>query len=184
MIDTTTRKNLIPPLEHQFEVTYLAWDEGAKQILTGTVDGTARVWDSTTGQPITPQLRHQIKIFGWSWGPNIVLTDGERKYRWVWDLAPDDRPSEDWVALMQLLSCRRTEDPGTLGPLSREEIDQAWNKLRKRYPKDFTVTAEQVIVWHRREMEDCIRERNPAAAVFHAWHAFPEFHLLWGMPRP
>jgi len=33
-------------------------------------------------------------------------------------------------------------------------------------------------------MEDCIRERNPAAAAFHAWHASPEFHLLWGALRP
>jgi hypothetical protein len=37
---------------------------------------------------------------------------------------------------------------------------------------------------HRREMEDCIRERNQAAAVFHAWHATPEFHLLWAALHP
>jgi hypothetical protein len=38
--------------------------------------------------------------------------------------------------------------------------------------------------WHRREMADCLRERNPAAAAFHVWHAVPEFHFLGAALHP
>jgi hypothetical protein len=42
--------------------------------------------------------------------------------------------------------------------------------LRDRYPAEFIVTAEQALGWHRREAEACVREKNPAAALFHALH--------------
>jgi hypothetical protein len=91
---------------------------------------------------------------------------------------------EDWLALARLWSGRRVDDTGAFVPLTAEEFTQAWHKLRPRYPQEFTVTAEQAFAWHRREMETCLVERNPAAAVFHAWHACPEFHLLWATLRP
>jgi hypothetical protein len=113
-----------------------------------------------------------------------VVTASLDKTARLWDLAPDNRPAEDWLALVQLLSGRRVDASGALVPLTAEEFTQIWQKLHPRYPQEFTVSAAQAFAWHRREMGDCIRERNPAAAVFHAWHASPEFHLLWGTLRP
>jgi len=49
---------------------------------------------------------------------------------------------EDWIALAQLWSGRRIDDTGALVPLTSEEFTQAWQKLRPRYPQDFTVPAE------------------------------------------
>jgi hypothetical protein len=113
-----------------------------------------------------------------------VVTASHGKTARVWDLTPDDRPAEDLLALAQLWSGRRIDPAGALVPLTAEEIAQTWQKLRPRYPQDFTVSAAQALAWHRREMKDCVRERNPAAAVFHAWHAAPEWHLLGAALHP
>jgi hypothetical protein len=83
-----------------------------------------------------------------------------------------------------MLSGRRIDNSGALIPLTAEEFTQSWKKLRPLYLQEFTVPAAQALAWHRREMADCLREGHPAAAAFHAWHAAPEFHLLWGALHP
>jgi hypothetical protein len=102
----------------------------------------------------------------------------------IWNLSPADRPEEDWLTLARLWSSRRIDAVGGVIPLTAEEFAHAWQKLRQRYPQELSVTVEHAFAWHRREMADCLRERNPAAAVFHAWHAFPEFHFLWAALHP
>jgi hypothetical protein len=113
-----------------------------------------------------------------------VVTASKDKTARVWDLTPDGSPPEHWLALTQLSSGRRINANGVLISFTATEFTALWNKLRARSPQEFTVSPAQALAWHRREMEDCIRERNSAAAVFHAWHAAPEFHLLWAALHP
>ena len=50
--------------------------------------------------------------------------------------------------------------------------------------QDFTVTPAQALAWHRREAEACVKEQNPAAALFHTLHACdPAWAVSWGWPR-
>jgi hypothetical protein len=55
-------------------------------------------------------------------------------------------------------------------PLSAEEQHHAPERLRARDPAALTVTAEQALAWHRRQAEACVKEHDPAAALFHALH--------------
>jgi hypothetical protein len=135
---------------------------------------------------VTPPLKHQEVIHRATFSPDgrRLLTASGDKTAQVWDLLSDERPTADWLALAQLWSGRRVDPSGGMRSLTPQEFARAWKNLRPRYPQDFTVTATVGITWHRREMADCIREGNPAAAVFHAWHAAPEFHLLWAALHP
>jgi hypothetical protein len=186
MWDRATGKPALPPLLHQAAVWHTAFSPDGRRILTACNDRTVRVWDAATGQPITPPLAHPTDVLVATFSPDglhVYTVSADQTLR-NWDLTPDDRPLEDELALAQLASGRRIDATGALIPLTAGEISQAWQRLRLRYPHDFTASAEQAFAWHRREMEDCLREGNPAAAVFHAWHAFPEIHLLWGVLRP
>jgi eukaryotic-like serine/threonine-protein kinase len=194
--DAATGHPVTPPLQHQGRVPHASFSPDGRRVLTASWPrsdrqqlkywGQARVWDAATGQPLTPPLQHQGNVLYAAFSPDgrRVLTASNVWRTRVWDLTPDDRPLEDWLALTQLWSGRRIDATGTLVPLTAEEFTQAWQKLNPRYPRDFTVPAKQAFAWHRREMEDCIRERNPAAAVFHAWHAAPEWHVLWAALQP
>jgi WD40 repeat protein len=183
--DVATGKPISPPLTHESPVRGAAYSPDGCRVLTDS--GFPQVWDAATGQPVTPPLQHQdggAMHAAFSPDGREVRTISAGGMARVWDLTPDTRPLDDWLAMTQLWSGFRIDATGALVQLSAEEFSQAWHKLRPRYPQDFTISAEQTIAWHRREMVDCLRERNPAAAVFHAWQAAPEFHLLWAALHP
>jgi WD40 repeat protein len=185
--DASTGQPVTPPMRHQGESLRAVFSPDGRRILTSNRGDTmARVWDAATGKPVIIPLQHRdyVTVAAFSPDGRRVLTASKDKTAQIWDLTPDDRPTEYWLALAQVLSDRRIDASGALVPLTAEEFTKAWQKLRARYPQDFTVTAEQAFAWHRREMEDCLRERNPAAAAFHAWHATPEFHLFWAALHP
>jgi WD40 repeat protein/serine/threonine protein kinase len=183
--DTVTGMPLTPLLQHQDQVTQAAFSPDGRRVFTAS-GREVRVWDTVTGMPLTPPLQHQDIVLYAAFSPDgrRVITASADKSAKIWDLTPDDRPLEDWLTLAQLGRGCRIDDTGALIPLTPEEITHRWQQLRQRYPQEFTVPAQQAFAWHRREMEECIWERNPATAVFHAWHAFPGFHLLWGAFRP
>jgi WD40 repeat protein len=184
--DAVTGQSVTPPLAHAGVVTWAAFSPDGLRILTASADRTARVWDAATGQPVFPPLTHPDIVVAAAFGPDgrHVYTVSRDGTLWNWDLTTDDRPLEDWLALAQLWSGRRIDASGSLVPLSAVELTTALDRLRPRYPQEFTVSSEQVIAWHRGEMEACVRERNPAAALFHARHAAPEWHVLWAALHP
>jgi WD40 repeat protein/Tfp pilus assembly protein PilF len=50
------------PLRHTVTVLAVAYRPDGKVILTGTRDGTARLWDVATGQPLVPPLKQRGEI--------------------------------------------------------------------------------------------------------------------------
>ena len=75
-------------LEHRGSVYALFRPDG-RAILTGSRDGTARLWDAATGRPLGPPLAHGDIVFQVAFSPDgrRVLTGGlDGKVR-TWDLA-------------------------------------------------------------------------------------------------
>ncbi len=103
----------------------------------------------------------------------------------VWPLpAPDRRPLEDLVLLAQLLSAQRVDATDGLTGVEPADQLQALERLRARYPTDFTATFAEAIAWHEREAEACLRENNGPAALLHLLHSRWEWSLFIGGRGP
>jgi hypothetical protein len=64
---------------------------------------------------------------------------------------------------------------------------QSFNRqgICTKYPQDFAAILAQARAWHRREAEACVKEQNPAAALFHTLYGCDlDWALPSGWPRP
>jgi WD40 repeat protein len=66
-----------------------AFSPDGTRVVTASDDGTARVWDAATGQPLTSPLAHQDKVWSVAFSPDgtRVVTASEDKTARVWDAA-------------------------------------------------------------------------------------------------
>ena len=77
----------------------VAFSPDGKTVLTGSDDGTARLWDAATGKPIGPPLPHQDAVNAVAFSPDgkTVLTGSWDKTARLWDAATGTahRPAPD-----------------------------------------------------------------------------------------
>ena len=71
---------------HSGEVSAVAWSPDGHHILTGSEDGTARIWDATTGEN-TLTLTHTDWVMAVAWSPDghHILTGSEDGTARIWD---------------------------------------------------------------------------------------------------
>ena len=102
-------------MTHQGFVLAVAYSPDGKIILTGCADGTARLWDASTGQPIGPPMRHENGVEAVAFSPDgtTVLTGSIDNTARLWDvdteLLPDDLERvTTWVEVLTGLSLDET----------------------------------------------------------------------------
>ena len=102
--------------------------------------GGDRIWDARTGEPLTPPFRHpeSVVFLQWAAGTKRLVTRTRAGQTYVWPLPRDHRPAEDLSLIAQLLSSQRSLAMQTLIPESRAGLAEAWQKLRHKYPLEFS----------------------------------------------
>ncbi len=80
-------------LEHRGAIHHATFRPDGGAVLTGSVDGTAQVWDSSTGRPIGPPLEHGDKVYCVAFSPDgrLALTGGSDGKARLWDVATGRR---------------------------------------------------------------------------------------------
>lgn len=128
-----------------------------------------RIWDAATGDPVSPPLGHPgpVESVAFSSDGRFLLTASDRAAR-VWPLTGDDRTTDNWLRLGQLLSCSRTHPQGGRPvPLGSDDLRMAWDELRRESPSDFTTPPRDVITWHAEAARVCEKTGQWDAALSH-----------------
>lgn len=99
VLDLETGARIGAKLEHADAIVGAAFSSDGRFILTWSDDKTARVWNSSTGLPVTPSLRHESTVRRGTFGDDakLVLTyDGSIR---AWDAATGhERPVPSNIA--------------------------------------------------------------------------------------
>jgi WD40 repeat protein len=86
VFDLRTKRRVQELVGHSDNVTSVAVNPNGRRIVTGSLDGTVRLWDSSTGQEIL-RLADKIRAFGdvvWSRDGRFVAA-GTALDLYVWD---------------------------------------------------------------------------------------------------
>jgi len=117
-------------LVHREAVVAVAYSPDGKTALTGSQDGTARLWDTATAQAIGVAMKHQAPLVSVAYSPNgeTVVTVTEDNTARLWDVAelPDDLPRI--ASFIEFLTGLTIDSQGSINPLDHE----AWQERRER----------------------------------------------------
>jgi len=95
-----------PPLrlQHRDGITFAAFSSNGDRIVTCSEDYTARVWEASTGKPITPPLPHRGQVLwaAFSGNEHWIATVGDDGACVIWDAAS----GEPLIAPIKILNGR------------------------------------------------------------------------------
>jgi WD40 repeat protein len=186
--DAITGEAVTPLLKNGMGLIRARFSPDGRWVVTGgSGDFSARLWDAVTGESLGPPWKHRGWVGHLAFSPDgrwlaTACHDGTVK---VWPLpTPDPRPLEDLVLLAQLLSAKRVDATDGLIGVEPADQRQILERLRPRYPADFTASAPETLAWHRREAEACLREKNGPAALLHLLQSHWQWSPFTGGLRP
>ena len=75
--------------------------------MTACRDGTARIWESATGQPVTPAFKHfhPVRVAKFL-NDSELLTTEKDVHDWIWPLVTDRHSLPELGLMAELLSGR------------------------------------------------------------------------------
>src|SRR5262249_48181447 len=126
--DAATGENV--PTPRQFRHNGQTWPplfspDGGLLVMTSQ-DGI-RIWDASTGDPISPPLIHPLEVECVAFSPDgrRLVTASDHAAR-VWPVHGKEREVEELLQFAEFLSCARTDsDVGRLVQLSSDELASA-----------------------------------------------------------
>jgi WD40 repeat protein len=123
---------------HHGHVTSVAWSPDGKQLLTGSDDKTAMVWDGDSGE-VTHIFEHNERVTSVAWSPDgqQLLTASDDKSAKIWSASGALLQSLDHADAV--LSAAWSPDGKTIATASRDRIVSIWKA--GNYKKPWTLTG-------------------------------------------
>ena len=137
--DASTGELALPPmLSGEKQARIARWSADGRFMVTRNNDQTARAWDASTGDPITPILRHTNYIRWCCITPgNRLITASEPNLLRAWDLKPTPLAADVIADYAKFLSGRRLSVGGVLLPIPAKELAELSRSLHARAPQLF-----------------------------------------------
>jgi len=157
------------PRDHEYRPREVGW-EG--RWLLGSAQGGWRLWETASGEPLTPVLGGGLGDPFPSGkeclvpGARAVLARGAAALQ-LWALRPDQRPLVELSRHVQLLAARELDAWGSLAPLPPARLSNLWHTVRSALPEVSSVGTNQVALWHLQEAAQSEAEGQWSAAEFH-----------------
>jgi WD40 repeat protein len=133
--DAATGLSISPPVIHPEPVNAVSLSPDGQLLCTVWGGRYARVWETSTGQPVTPQFQHtDLTGLAWHRDSQSLATTGKSGEVRVWNLSPAQHDTATLKTLARLLSAHRLL-PGSesgLIPLSAAELGAAWEAGKSR----------------------------------------------------
>ena len=123
-----------PPLQHEKGAFALAFSPDRKTVLTGSVDKTARLWETATGKPLGPPLQHQNAVWRLAFSPDgkTVLTGSLDNTARLWRVPslPEHNP-ERIILWAQLVTGLELDEYGGTRVLDTASWEQRRRRLQE-----------------------------------------------------
>jgi WD40 repeat protein len=130
-------------MRHGGWIERVAFSPDGQRVVTGSQDGTARVWDGNSGAAVTPPLRHKARVMSVGFSPDSrrVVTAARDSTARLWDAATGEPLSlplkhEDW-----LISADFSGDGRRLLTVCENRTVRLW-----RLPQEDRPTADLVLL--------------------------------------
>jgi eukaryotic-like serine/threonine-protein kinase len=124
---------LMPALQHDGPVTATEFSPDGRLIVTASQDGTARLWDASSGQPVGTPMRHgaAVRSARFNSGGDKIVTASADKTARVWD-APNVHPlAEPIEHKMEVNSAEFSPDGNKLLTLCHDGV-RVWKVANGR----------------------------------------------------
>jgi WD40 repeat protein len=158
----------LPPLRHREGVTLAAFSADGRWLLTAA-GNRVRLWDTTTGEPISPplvqahpgQTIHDAALDRTGKLVTAAGEPGDPAGRWERTVRPDGRPLDALDQLAVVLAGRRADPAGLLTAADPQQLASAWQALKDKAAADFTPAPERVRAWDQRTANECAARGLP-----------------------
>lgn len=132
-----------------------------------------QIWDARTGQPLTPPLASTVLRSGPGvvFGPAARMISrnadrvlvGRENGTHVYSLVGDERPTDELLALAELLSARQVNSAGVIQGLGADGFRSIWADRREKFAADWAAAPVEGLAWDRRQVP---RRANAGGNVF------------------
>jgi WD40 repeat protein len=153
-------KLAIPLLYHEEPVLYACFDKSGRLVATGSGGefpdhkGESRIWDSTTGDPVTLPMRHGtgVRLLAFAGDGQSLLTVAYRDpSAKIWSIPRARLPLADLTAMANLVSGVALDGTGGQTPFGAEELARIQRDLRSRHPESFSASKAEILAWREAE---------------------------------
>jgi len=131
---------------HARRILYAEFSRDGRRLVTASADGTARVWDVATSQPVTPPLRHPGPVGMTVFSPDgtKVATCSDDGTARVWDAATGNPVTEPLRHQAKVTHIAFSEDNQRILTGSRDKTGRLWDALSGKPIGNALVHQERV----------------------------------------
>ncbi|MGO9882140.1 MAG: WD40 repeat domain-containing protein, partial [Solirubrobacteraceae bacterium] len=141
--DARSGKPITPTLKHELAVQYAEFSPDGRRVITASGSfeadarsegrGEARVWDASSGQPISPPLKHEARVAHAAFSPDSrwVVTASADKTARVWDATSGEPISPPLQHEAGVNHARFSPDGRRVATASNDCTARVWEVLQE-----------------------------------------------------